>query len=137
MRFVARRPVSCIEVDRDQYKRAIPVCTVAGTDLAEWLGKNGLRSTGPSIPDGSYAAAQPEAKRDNLGMWSGSFNAPWRYRACRRTAESPVGCSDQFDGPPALRNGQFTPRLVARVRRSDIAAAWSQFVTLQDAPTTS
>jgi endonuclease YncB( thermonuclease family) len=32
--FVARRPVSCIEVDRDQYKRAVAVCTVAGIDLA-------------------------------------------------------------------------------------------------------
>jgi endonuclease YncB( thermonuclease family) len=40
--FVARRPVSCIEVDRDQYKRADAVCTVGGTDLAEWLVKNGM-----------------------------------------------------------------------------------------------
>jgi endonuclease YncB( thermonuclease family) len=35
--FIARRPVKCIEVDRDQYKRAVAVCTVAGIDLADWM----------------------------------------------------------------------------------------------------
>ena len=98
--FVAPRPVSCIEVDRDHYKRAVAVCTVAGTDIAEWLVKNGLALDWPQYFKGSYAAAQSEAKRDNLGMRSGSFNAPWRYRTCRGTAGSPVGCSDQLDGPP-------------------------------------
>jgi endonuclease YncB( thermonuclease family) len=97
--FIGPRPVSCIEVDRDRYKRAVAVCTVAGTDIAEWLVKNGLALDWPQYSKGSYAAAQSEAKRDNLGMWSGSFNAPWRYRICRRTAGSPVGCSDQVDGP--------------------------------------
>src|SRR3982074_308392 len=51
--FVARRPVSCIEVDRDQYKRAVAVCTVAGTDLAEWLVKNGLARAWLHISKGS------------------------------------------------------------------------------------
>ncbi len=40
--FIARRPVRCVKVNRDQYKRAVAVCTVAGVDLAEWLVKNGL-----------------------------------------------------------------------------------------------
>src|ERR1700738_1069821 len=39
--FIEHRPVECVEVDRDQYKRAVAVCTVAGVDLAEWLVKNG------------------------------------------------------------------------------------------------
>jgi endonuclease YncB( thermonuclease family) len=40
--FIGGRPVDCVEVDRDQYKRAVAVCAVAGIDLAEWLVKNGL-----------------------------------------------------------------------------------------------
>ena len=92
--FIARRPVKCIEVDRDQYKRAVAVCTVAGTDLAEWLVKNGLALDWPKYSKGSYAAAQSEAKRDNVGMWSGSFVEPWRYRACRRPGGLPERCSD-------------------------------------------
>src|SRR5260370_25249415 len=30
--FIGRRPVECIEVDRDRYKRAVSVCTVGGKD---------------------------------------------------------------------------------------------------------
>jgi endonuclease YncB( thermonuclease family) len=95
--FVARRPVACIEVDRDRYRRAVAVCTVSGIDLAEWLVKNGLALDWPQYSKGAYAAAQSEAKRANLGMWGGSFNVPWRYRACRRTGGSPVSCSDQLN----------------------------------------
>ena len=40
--FVDRRPVQCIEVDRDRYKRAASVCTVGGMDIADWLVRNGL-----------------------------------------------------------------------------------------------
>jgi endonuclease YncB( thermonuclease family) len=95
--FVGRRPVACIEVDHDQYRRTVAVCTVVGVDLAEWLVKTGLALDWPQYSKDAYAAAQAEAKRANLGMWSGSFNAPWRYRACRRTAGSPVTCSDQLN----------------------------------------
>ncbi|WP_319798816.1 thermonuclease family protein [Nitrobacter sp.] len=40
--FIDRRPVQCIEVDRDRYGRAVAVCTVAGVDLADWLVRSGL-----------------------------------------------------------------------------------------------
>ena len=92
--FVARRPVECVEVDRDRYNRAVAVCTVVGVDLAEWMVKNGLALDWPKYSKGDYAPAQVEAKRTGLGMWGGSFQEPWRYRACRRTGGSPVGCSD-------------------------------------------
>jgi endonuclease YncB( thermonuclease family) len=93
--LIARRPIECVEVDRDQYKRAVAVCTVAGVDLAEWLVKNGLALDWPKYWKGGYAAAQGEAKRTDRGIWSGSFVEPWRYRACRRTGGPPVGCSDR------------------------------------------
>ncbi len=95
--FIARRPIECVEVDRDQYRRADAVCTVAGVDLAEWLVKNGLALDWPLFSKAAYAAAQSEAKRVNLGIWGGSFNTPWRYRTCRRTAGLPVARSDQLN----------------------------------------
>jgi endonuclease YncB( thermonuclease family) len=61
--FIARRPVECVEVDRDQYRRAVAICTVAGVDLAEWLVKNGVALDWPKYSKGNYAAAQDEAKR--------------------------------------------------------------------------
>jgi endonuclease YncB( thermonuclease family) len=92
--FTSRRPVECVEVDRDQYKRAVAVCTVAGVDLAEWLVKNGLALDWPQYSKGAYAAALDEAKRADRGMWSGSSIEPWRYRACRRPGGLPERCSD-------------------------------------------
>jgi endonuclease YncB( thermonuclease family) len=92
--FIARRPVECVEVDRDQYKRAVSVCTVSGIDLADWLVRNGHALDWPKYSKGNYAAAQDAAKRAERGVWSGSFVEPWRYRACRSTRGSPVSCSD-------------------------------------------
>jgi endonuclease YncB( thermonuclease family) len=61
--FIARRPVDCVEVDRDQYKRAVAICTVAGVDLADWLERGGLALDWPKYSRGDYASAQDEAKR--------------------------------------------------------------------------
>jgi endonuclease YncB( thermonuclease family) len=56
--------VKCIEVDRDQYKRAVAVCTVAGIDLADWMVRSGLGLDWPtsrrmkqSAPNVAYGAA--------------------------------------------------------------------------------
>ena len=56
--FIARRPVECIEVDRDRYGRAVSVCTVAGIDLAGWMVGNGHALDWPKYSKGNYAAAQ-------------------------------------------------------------------------------
>ncbi|SHM83595.1 thermonuclease family protein [Bradyrhizobium lablabi] len=93
--FIAHRPVECVEVDRDRYRRAVAVCAVAGVDLAEWLVKNGLALDWPQYSKGAYAAVHDKAEQLDRGMWGGSFVEPWRYRACRRTGGSPVTCSDQ------------------------------------------
>jgi endonuclease YncB( thermonuclease family) len=95
--FLARHPVECVEVDRDQYRRAVAVCTVAGTDLADWLVRNGHALDWPKYSQGDYAAAQDEAKRAERSIWSGSFIEPWHYRACRSAGGSPVSCSDQLN----------------------------------------
>jgi endonuclease YncB( thermonuclease family) len=92
--FIARRPVGCVEVDRDQYKRAVAVCTVAGIELADWMVWNGHALDWPKYSQGDYAAAQDEARRAEPGMCIGRFVESWRYRACRRTAGSSVSCSD-------------------------------------------
>jgi endonuclease YncB( thermonuclease family) len=92
--FIARRSVNCVEVDRDRYKRAVSVCTVGETDIADWLVRNGLALDWPQYSKGDYAAAEAEAKREQRGMWSGSFKEPWTYRACRRSGGRPESCSD-------------------------------------------
>jgi endonuclease YncB( thermonuclease family) len=92
--FIERRPVQCVEVDRDRYARAVAVCTVAGVDLAEWLVKNGLALDWPRYSQGAYAIVQSEAKQKNIGLWGGRFNEPWRYRECRKQSGTTINCSD-------------------------------------------
>jgi endonuclease YncB( thermonuclease family) len=89
--------VACIEVDRDQYKRSVAVCTVAGIDLAEWLVKNGLAVDWPQYSKGAYSVAQTGGEACQSRHRDGSFIEPWRYRACRRTGGSAVSCSDQVN----------------------------------------
>ena len=93
--MIERRPVECVQVDRDRYKRAVAVCTVAGSDLAGWLVRKGLALDRPQYSKGAYGKAQSEAKREHVGVWSGRFQEPWHYRTCRRTRGSPADCSDQ------------------------------------------
>jgi endonuclease YncB( thermonuclease family) len=69
--FIARRPIECVEVDRDRYQRAVAVCTVGGTDIADWLVRNGLALDWPRYSKGDYSDAQAEAKREQRGMWGG------------------------------------------------------------------
>jgi endonuclease YncB( thermonuclease family) len=92
--YINRRPVECIEVDRDRYRRAVAVCTVGGTDIADWLVRNGLALDWPQYSKGGYADAQAEAKHEQRGMWGGSFKEPWNYRACRRSGGRAEACSD-------------------------------------------
>src|SRR5437879_7286172 len=35
--FIASRPVSCVPISLDQYRRAVAICTVGDADLGEWL----------------------------------------------------------------------------------------------------
>jgi endonuclease YncB( thermonuclease family) len=97
--FIARRPIDCIEVDRDQkWGRPVAVCTVAGVDLAEWLVTNGLALDWPRYSKGAYAGPQDSAKRADRGMWRGSFIEPWRYRYCKMMGGRPSECSDDVNG---------------------------------------
>jgi endonuclease YncB( thermonuclease family) len=44
--FSARRPINCLPLNLDPYGRTVPTCSVGGTDLGEWLVRNGLRWIG-------------------------------------------------------------------------------------------
>jgi hypothetical protein len=63
--MIARRPVTCVDIDERSYKRIVAVCTVAGTDIADWLVRNGLALDWPQYSKGAYADAQ--AKRIGKG----------------------------------------------------------------------
>ena len=85
--YIDRRPVECVEVDRDRYKRAVSVCTVGGTDIADWLVRNGLALDWPQYSKGGYAATLAEAKQEQRGKLFGLTDGG-RFRRPRRPRSS-------------------------------------------------
>lgn len=79
--LAASRPVRCIEVDRDRYKRMVADCFRAdGQNVAAWLARNGHALDWPKYSKGRYAAEQEAAKGEGAGMWQGQFVPPWEAR---------------------------------------------------------
>jgi len=62
-----------------------------GTDLGEWLVRNGLALDWPQYSKGRYDAVQRTAEQAGRGMWAGSYVEPWLYRVCIRAS---VGGAD-------------------------------------------
>jgi endonuclease YncB( thermonuclease family) len=91
---VAGRPVSCEGVGRDQYGRAVAVCSIDGEDVAFWVVRNGLAFDWPRYSKGRYVGAQKEAERAAHGVWAGSYVVPWAYRACIRNGGRLAGVQD-------------------------------------------
>jgi endonuclease YncB( thermonuclease family) len=72
--------VTCKVQDKlDRYKRYIGVCFLGDADLNEWMVKNGYavayrRYSKDYIEDENYA------KKKKIGLWSGSFIHPEKWR---------------------------------------------------------
>ncbi|MDX3971623.1 MAG: thermonuclease family protein [Bradyrhizobium sp.] len=98
--YIGRRPVSCVPLNLDQYGRTVATCSVSGTDLGEWLVRNGLAFDWPQYSKGRYDGAQRDAERAGRGIWKGSYVEPWRYRACIRANGRPPACSDDANAHP-------------------------------------
>jgi endonuclease YncB( thermonuclease family) len=98
--FIAKRPVNCIPISLDQYRRTVATCSVDGVDLGEWLVSNGLALDWPQYSKGKYAAAQRDAEHAGRGIWAGSYVEPWLYRACMRANGRPAACSDDANAHP-------------------------------------
>jgi endonuclease YncB( thermonuclease family) len=89
--FIGRRPVSCIPISLDQYRRTVATCSVVGVDLGEWLVRSGLALDWPQYSKGKYAAVQRDAD---------SYIEPLLYRACIRQGGRPSDCSDDANARP-------------------------------------
>ena len=98
--FLNKRPIDCVSVSLDQYRRTVAVCSIDGVDLAEWLVRNGLALDWPTYSKGKYDKAQRDADHAGRGMWAGSYVDPWLYRACIRLGGIPTNCSDDANAHP-------------------------------------
>jgi len=75
--MLQRGDLFCTSSSRDGYGRRLARCTVGGVDLGERMVRLGLAVA----TDGSYAAAEAEARAARHGLWAGPFQPPKEYRA--------------------------------------------------------
>ena len=78
--FIAGWPVNCLPISLDRYGRTVATCSVGGTDLGDWLVRNGLALDWPEYSKRKYDAAQRDAEHAGRGIWTGSYVEPWLYR---------------------------------------------------------
>ncbi|MER9882041.1 thermonuclease family protein [Mesorhizobium sp. M0118] len=83
--LAASRPAQCTFVSWHRYGRYVGNCRRAdGASVAAWMVENGEALDWPKYSQGAYAMLQEKAKAARVGIWAGTFEAPWDWRAEHR-----------------------------------------------------
>ena len=109
--LAAASPMTCKFVERDQYGRFVGNCTRGdGASVQRWLVRNGHAVDWPRYSNGAFSGEQSAAKAEQVGIWQGQFELPWKWRAAQSeqtdsssivsltpSAASPAAASKQSD----------------------------------------
>ncbi|MCH4559127.1 thermonuclease family protein [Mesorhizobium jarvisii] len=80
--LAASRPVQCTFVAWDRYHRFVGDCRRAdGVSVAVWMVGHGQALDWPRYSHGAYGELQTKAETAKVGLWAGTFQAPWDWRA--------------------------------------------------------
>ncbi|MGX9117893.1 thermonuclease family protein [Mesorhizobium sp. BHbsci] len=80
--LAASKPVQCTFVSWDRYGRYVGDCARAdGVEIASWLVEHGQALDWPRYSHGAYTQQQAKAEAAKTGIWAGTFQAPWDWRA--------------------------------------------------------
>ena len=76
---IAGKSIKCISSSKDKYKRYIAICYLEKSDLNRWMVKNG-HAVAYKKYSKKYVVDEDYAKEKKLGLWSGSFIRPEKWR---------------------------------------------------------
>ena len=71
--------ITCKSTNKDRYKRFIAECFKGKTNINAWMVRYGYAVAYRKYSK-KYVAHEDIAKKDKLGLWSGTFEMPWDYR---------------------------------------------------------
>ncbi|TWA74143.1 endonuclease YncB(thermonuclease family) [Azospirillum brasilense] len=80
---IGRRPVDCLVKDTDRYGRSVAACSVGGESLNAWMAANGWAMAYRQYSK-DYVGAEATARAARAGIWAGTFQPPWEWRAAKR-----------------------------------------------------
>jgi endonuclease YncB( thermonuclease family) len=78
--WIGARTVACETTKKDRYGRCLARCAIGGQDIAEWLAENGWVVPYRDCKCEVVRGAASRAKAAEIGIWSGTFQAPWDRR---------------------------------------------------------
>lgn len=81
--MIGRTVVSCEPKDRDRYKRTIAVCFKGDINLNAWIISQGWAVAFRKYGN-DYIGQEDEARLAGRGIWAGSFDMPWDWRALKK-----------------------------------------------------
>ncbi|MER8687112.1 thermonuclease family protein [Mesorhizobium sp. M1136] len=88
--LAASRPLECTFVTWDRYHRFVGDCRRAdGAGVAAWMVKHGQALDWPHYSQGAYGGQQAQAQASKIGLWAGTFQAPWEWRAAHADGAAP------------------------------------------------
>lgn len=87
--LIGQNPVRCEVHRRDKYGRAIGVCFAANQDLQQQLVLKGLALAYRKYST-RYVPDEDMARAEGVGLWSGEFTAPWRWRKQNRNRQAKI-----------------------------------------------
>ena len=77
---IGKNKVKCLtQKNKDRYKRFIGVCFVKKDNLNKWMVRNGYAVAYKRYSK-DYVLDEEFAKTNNLGLWSGTFLKPEKWR---------------------------------------------------------
>jgi endonuclease YncB( thermonuclease family) len=81
------RKITCIQIERDRYRRSVSVCRNGEVELNKEMVRLGW-AVAYRRHSRNYIAAEREAKQAKRGIWAGKFVMPEDYRNQTRPAAS-------------------------------------------------
>lgn len=87
----ASSPTRCEFIERDRYGRFVGDCYRAdGISVQTALVRNGWAMDWARYSGGAYADEQNAARDEEIGIWAGTVQPPWEWRAARLQAQQPA-----------------------------------------------
>lgn len=80
-------PVRCVKKDTDRYGRIVAECFSRSVNLNQAMVENGWALAYRQYSN-AYVSHEKSAKEKSVGMWAGTFQAPWDYRKSPTAAET-------------------------------------------------
>ena len=74
--------IICNYTSKDQYKRYIAECFLNKTNINSWMVRTG-HAVAYKKYSKKFVAQENIAKKEKLGLWSGTFEMPWDWRKNR------------------------------------------------------